>query len=251
MRANTGPDEDEESRDRHEEGCPAQSPRAALRSSGRQGALGSQFVRPYQLVHDRLSLLGAVSGLDDYQVAGLGGIWFGGTCLAARRPWIAANSVGAKTSVAAGGNNRPPITARPSGAFCSPPSPRPRDIGNIPMTIANAVMSTGRKRVKPASYAACSGVAPWSSRSRAKLTTRILLAVATPIHMIAPVRAGTLKVVWVINNIQAMPATAAGSAVMMMKASVQDWKLTRINRYTSTIAPMKPIASPVYDSVMV
>src|ERR1700679_3663231 len=79
----------------------------------------------------------------------------------------------------------------------------------------------------------------------------MLFAVATPIHMMAPVSAGTLSVVAVINNIQAMPATAAGSAVMMMKASVQDWKLMTINRYTSTIAPMKPIARPVYESVMV
>src|SRR5438445_736399 len=43
--------------------------------------------------------------------------------------------------------DNPPITARPSGAFCSPPSPRPSDIGNIPMIMASAVMSTGRSRV--------------------------------------------------------------------------------------------------------
>ena len=34
---------------------------------------------------------------------------------------------------------------------------------------------------------------PSASRSRAKLTTRMLFAVATPMHMIAPVRAGTDK----------------------------------------------------------
>ena len=45
-------------------------------------------------------------------------------------------------------------------------------------------------------------------------------------HMIAPVRAGTDSVVWVANSIQTMPAIAAGSAVMMMKGSVHDWKLT-------------------------
>jgi len=64
------------------------------------------------------------------------------------------------------------------------------DIGNMPMTIASAVINTGRKRVKPDRE-------PLQRRgalveaSRAKLTTRILLAVATPIHMMAPVRAGT------------------------------------------------------------
>ena len=67
-------------------------------------------------------------------------------------------------------------------------------------------------------------------RSRAKLTTSTLLAVATPMHMIAPVSAGTLTVVCVRNSIQTMPASAAGSAVMMMNGSSQDWKLTTISR---------------------
>ena len=35
---------------------------------------------------------------------------------------------------------RSPITARPSGAFCSPPSPRPSAIGVMPMIMASAVM---------------------------------------------------------------------------------------------------------------
>ena len=42
------------------------------------------------------------------------------------------------------------MTARPSGAFCSPPSPSPSAIGTMPMIMARAVISTGRKRVKPA-----------------------------------------------------------------------------------------------------
>ena len=53
------------------------------------------------------------------------------------------------------------------------------------------------------------------SFSRAKLITSTLLAVATPMHMIAPVSAGTDSVVCVANSIQMMPASAAGSAVMM------------------------------------
>ena len=39
---------------------------------------------------------------------------------------------------------------------------------------------------------------------------------ATPIAMIAPINAGTLKVVCVKNNPQTTPASAPGSAVMMM-----------------------------------
>src|ERR1700733_11963278 len=63
---------------------------------------------------------------------------------------------------------RPPITARPRGAFCSPPSPNPNAIGIIPMIIARAVMRTGRKRVLPASMAATTGSPWWLSRSFAK-----------------------------------------------------------------------------------
>ena len=123
------------------------------------------------------------------------------------------------------------MTARPSGAFCSPPSPRPSAIGTMPMIMASAVISTGRKRVE-------AGVERGRGRRRASspaarartLTTRMLFAVATPMHMIAPVSAGTDSVVPVTNSIQTMPASAAGSAVMMTNGSIHDWKLTTISR---------------------
>ena len=114
------------------------------------------------------------------------------------------------------------MTARPSGAFCSAPSPKPRAMGIMPMTMANAVINTGLMRVLPASKAARTGSSPSSRRCRANATIKMLLAVATPMVMMAPVRAGTLKVVPLKNSIQQMPASAAGNAVMIMKASVQD-----------------------------
>ena len=49
-------------------------------------------------------------------------------------------------------------------------------------------------------------------------------------HMIVPVSAGTLMRVWVTNRNQTTPATATGSAAMMMKGSSQDWKFTTISR---------------------
>ena len=52
------------------------------------------------------------------------------------------------------------MTARPSGAFCSPPSPSANAIGNMPMIMASAVMQTGRRRVKPALSAASMLVLP-------------------------------------------------------------------------------------------
>src|SRR3989442_3042743 len=64
-----------------------------------------------------------------------------------RLPCSRANTEGTKTRVATVAHSRPPITARPSGAFCSPPSPSPSAMGTIPMIMARAVMRTGRKRV--------------------------------------------------------------------------------------------------------
>ena len=58
----------------------------------------------------------------------------------------------------------------------------------------------------------------------------MLFAVATPMVMIAPVSAGTDSVVPLMKSIQAMPASAAGSAATMITASIQDWKLTTISR---------------------
>ena len=68
------------------------------------------------------------------------------------------------------------------------------------------------------------------------------LAVATPMHITAPVSEGTLRVVRVSSRIQAIPARAPGRAVMMMKGSSQDWKFTTIRKYTRTIAATSPIA---------
>jgi hypothetical protein len=98
------------------------------------------------------------------------------------------------------------------------------------MIIASAVISTGRMRVAPASSAALAGTTPAAMRSRANEISRMLLAVATPMVMIAPVSAGTLSVVPVTKSAHAMPASAAGSAAITMNASIQDWKLTTINR---------------------
>jgi len=100
----------------------------------------------------------------------------------------------------------------------------------MPMIIASAVISTGRKRVAPASAAARSASPVSAKRSRAKLTTSTELAVATPMHMIAPVSAGTDSGVWVANSIQTIPASAAGSAETMTAGSTQLWKFTTISR---------------------
>ncbi len=91
-------------------------------------------------------------------------------------------------------------------------------------------MITGLNRVEPASSAARKASLVSAKRSFAKLMIRTLFAVATPMLMIVPIRAGMLSVVCVKYNIQQIPASAAGKAVMMMNASLHDWKLITISR---------------------
>ena len=79
----------------------------------------------------------------------------------------------------------------------------------------------------------------------------MLLAVATPMHMIAPISEGTLSVVPVTNSIHRMPAIAPGSAVRMMNGSSQDWKFTVISRYTRTTAKAMPRPRRKKDDCMV
>ncbi len=95
-------------------------------------------------------------------------------------------------------------------------------MGSIPIIMARAVINTGRNRVKPASSAASAAVSISGSCSFAKLTTRMLFAVATPIHMMDPVSAGTLTVVCVMNKNHTIPANAAGSAEIIMNGSSHD-----------------------------
>ena len=103
------------------------------------------------------------------------------------------------------GDCTPPMTARASTAFCSSPG-SPIAIGIIPTIIAAAVMSTGRIRVSPASRAASCAHLPASRCSRAKVTSRIEFADATPTAMMAPISEGTFRVVSVTNSIVRMPA---------------------------------------------
>ena len=98
------------------------------------------------------------------------------------------------------------------------------------MIMARAVIRTGRKRVCPAAMAASSALLPSRNCSLANVIMRMLLAVATPILMIAPIIDSTLKVVCVRNSIQTIPANAPGNAVTMMNGSVQDWKLMTMRK---------------------
>src|SRR5450759_3480331 len=59
----------------------------------------------------------------------------------------------------------------------------------------------------------------------AKVTSRIALATATPMAMIAPMNDWRLTVVPVSQSINTTPATTAGVVEMTTNASFTDWKL--------------------------
>jgi hypothetical protein len=105
-------------------------------------------------------------------------------------------TTGTKKSVATVAKSRPPITARPSGAFCSPPfAEAQRHRKHADDHRQRRHQDRPETRVSQPPARPPSGVFPASSLSFEKLTTRMLFAVATPMHMIAPVSAGTLIVV--------------------------------------------------------
>ncbi len=108
--------------------------------------------------------------------------------------------------------------------------------------MASAVMITGRSRVNPALTAAWTEFFPSRIWAAAKVTSRMLFEVATPMHMMVPISDGTFNVVPVKNSIQAIPLSAPGKAVMMMKGSTQDWKFTTISKYTKITEKINPIA---------
>jgi hypothetical protein len=88
--------------------------------------------------------------------------------------------------------------------------------------MAAAVISTGRRRAYPADSIASRASGTAARSSFANVTSKMLLAVATPIDMIDPMSDGTLSVVRVTNSVHRIPAIAPGSAVRMMNGSSQD-----------------------------
>ena len=133
-----------------------------------------------------------------------------------------ANRQGTTSRVVGVANSSPPMTARARAAFCSSPAP-PIAIGIMPTIIAAAVISTGRIRVWPAAIAASRASCRPGCCSRAKVTSRIEFAEATPTAMIAPISEGTLSVVPVANSMVTMPQKVAGRASSTTSGSPKFW----------------------------
>ena len=90
------------------------------------------------------------------------------------------------------------------------PLAQPRAIGTMPAIMAQLVMRIGRNRPRAPATAAAAGSAPSLRLRSAKVTSRMALATATPIAMIAPMNDWMLSVVPVSQSATTTPATTAG-----------------------------------------
>ena len=114
------------------------------------------------------------------------------------------------------------MTARPSGAVASAPSPIASAIGIMPAIIAALVISTGRIRARAAWIAVSSGEPPWRRACSANVTSKIAFATATPMAMIAPMKDCTFNVVRVAASIRTTPINTAGTVETTTNASRND-----------------------------
>ncbi len=114
------------------------------------------------------------------------------------------------SNVATVATAKPPTTARPNGAVCWPPSPRPSAIGIMPAIMARLVIRIARNRLRAPSTAASDALAPASRLRSAKVTSKMALATATPTAMIAPIKDWIFKLVPVAQSIRTTPAMTAG-----------------------------------------
>jgi len=117
-----------------------------------------------------------------------------------------------------------------SGAFCSPPSPRPSAIAH-----ADDHGQRGHQHRPQAHKAGIQRGAPRVPHQFFHLLARKTynqdgVGRGHAMHMMAPVSAGTLSRVLVRNRNHTIPASAAGSAEMIRNGSSQDWKLTTMSR---------------------
>ena len=98
-------------------------------------------------------------------------------------------------NVAIVAKNSPPITARPSGAFCSPPSPRPKSHRRHADDHRKCGHQHGPDTDKAGFERGGDGIAVIRQPFACEADHQYAFAVATPMHMIAPVNAGTESVV--------------------------------------------------------
>src|ERR1700742_4853303 len=118
--------------------------------------------------------------------------------------------------------NKPPITARPNGADCSPASPRPDAIGIIPAIMAMLVINIGRSLIDALITAARVAFLYSNLNFSALVTIKIALATDTPVLMIIPMYDCRLSVEPQINSITSEPKITAGTVESTVSATLND-----------------------------
>jgi hypothetical protein len=109
----------------------------------------------------------------------------------------------------------PPMIARPIGACCSAPSPRPSASGSMPNVIAAVVIRIGRRRTWPAASRASLRLMPLRWPWFAKSTSRIAFFVTSPIRNTRPIIEKMFSVVPVSTSASMTPTIDSGSETMI------------------------------------
>jgi len=106
----------------------------------------------------------------------------------------------------------------PEGRGLCPALPMAKARGSIPAVIDRLVIRMGRKRLPAPWTAASAAVAPAQRSRSAKVTSRIALAMATPMLMMAPIKDWTFNVEPDTYSANTTPAITAGVLVTVTKS---------------------------------
>ncbi len=137
------------------------------------------------------------------------------------------------------------MTARPSGARKSAPSPTPSATGIIPAISANVVIRIGRRRTRPASMIAARRGIPCSCPHFAKSISRIAFLATMPIRRITPIIDIMFSVSFVMMSASTTPMSDSGSEMRMATGSRNEPNcITRIRYINSSAMPSAARMSP-------
>src|SRR5260221_479673 len=125
--------------------------------------------------------------------------------------WVQEKTSGKIKSAAMVDANKPPITARASGATWPPPSPCPVAMGIIPAIMAMLVIRMGRMRKKAASFAASKALPLDLRMCSALVINSTALAIETPTDMMMPMYDCKFNVDPVIIKSNNAPSKTAGT----------------------------------------
>src|ERR1700758_3464442 len=118
--------------------------------------------------------------------------------------------------------NKPPITALPRGALCSPASPKPDAIGIIPAIMAILVINMGLSRMDALVIAPLLASRYSNRNFSALVTINIALATDTPVDMIIPIYDCKLSVAPVQSKATREPKITAGMVDSTVNATLND-----------------------------